>query len=65
VADRLLVDIEAGASNELPLLIKQSFRDGRYSPLTGMEGLEWQKILQQFIVSVVVVKDEIVNIDSD
>jgi uncharacterized protein (DUF2267 family) len=65
VADRLLVDIEAGASNELPLLIKQSFRDGRYSPSTGMEGLEWQKILQQFIVSVVVVKDEIVNIDSD
>jgi hypothetical protein len=30
-----------------------------------MEKLEWQIMLQQFIVSGVVVKDEIVNIDSD
>jgi hypothetical protein len=65
VANRLLVDVEVGASDELPLLIKQSFRDGRNSPSTGMEKLEWQIMLQQFIVSGVVVKDEIVNIDSD
>jgi hypothetical protein len=65
VANRLLVDVEVGASDELPLLIKQSFRDSRYSPSTGMEKLEWQIMLQQFIVSGVVVKDEIVNIDSD
>jgi hypothetical protein len=30
-----------------------------------MEELEWQIMLQQFIASWVVVKDEIVNIDSD
>jgi hypothetical protein len=65
VANRVLVDVEAGTSDELPILIKQSFRDGRYSPSTGMEKLEWQIMLQQFIVSGVVVKDEIVNIDSD
>jgi hypothetical protein len=46
VADSLLVDVEAGASDELPLLIKQSFRDGRYSPSTKMEELEWQVMLQ-------------------
>jgi hypothetical protein len=46
-------------------LIKQSFRDGRYSPSTRMEELEWQIMLQQFIVSGVVAKDEIANVDSD
>jgi hypothetical protein len=66
VADRLLVDVEMGGPSELPLLIKQSFRDGRYSPsMIRMEELEWQIMQQQFIVSWVVVKDEIVNIDSD
>jgi hypothetical protein len=46
VADRLLVDVEVGASGELLLLNKQSFRDGRYSSSTGMEELEWQIMLQ-------------------
>jgi hypothetical protein len=30
-----------------------------------MNELKWQIMLQQFIASVVVVKDEIINIDSD
>jgi hypothetical protein len=46
VADCLLVDVEVGASGELLLLNKQSFRDGRYSSSTGMEELEWQIMLQ-------------------
>jgi hypothetical protein len=65
VADRVLVSVEAGASNELPLVIRQSFKDGRYSASTGMEEIEWQIMLEQFIASGVVVKDKIVNIDSD
>jgi hypothetical protein len=62
IANRLLVDAEAGAFNELPLVIRQSFKDGRYSPSTRVE-IEWQIVLEQFIVSGVVVKDEIINID--
>jgi hypothetical protein len=54
-----------GASDELPLAIRQSFKDDRYSSLTGMEEREWQIILEQFIVSGVVVKNEVKNIDSD
>jgi hypothetical protein len=60
-----LLDAEAGASDELPLIIKQSFKDGRYSPSTDMEEREWQIILEQFIASGVVVKGKIINIDSD
>jgi hypothetical protein len=63
IANRLLVDAEAGAFNELPLVIRQSFKDGRYSPSTRVEEIEWQIVLEQFIVSGVVVKDEIINID--
>jgi hypothetical protein len=65
VADRVFVNVEAGACDEVPLLIRQSFKDGWYSPLTGMEEVEWQIMLEQFMVSVVVVKDEIIYIDSD
>jgi hypothetical protein len=65
MADRALIDIGAGASDELPLVIRQSFKDGRYSPSTGMEDIEWQIMLEQFEVSGVVVKDEIIDIDSD
>jgi hypothetical protein len=36
VTDRVLAKVEAGASDELPLTIRQSFKDGRYSPSTGM-----------------------------
>jgi hypothetical protein len=54
-----------GALDELQLLIKQSFRDGRYSPSTRMEELEWQIMLQQFIASGVVVKNKVINVDSD
>jgi hypothetical protein len=57
--------VEEGPSDELPLLIKQSFRDGRYSLLTRMEELELQIRLQQFIASGVVVKNEVLNVDSD
>jgi hypothetical protein len=46
-------------------LVRQSFKDGRYSPSTGMEEREWQKMLEQFIVMGVVVKDKVIDIDSD
>jgi hypothetical protein len=36
IADRVFLDVEAEAFDELPLLIRQSFKDGRYSPSTGM-----------------------------
>jgi hypothetical protein len=63
--NRVLLDVEMGASDELPVVIRQSFKDDRYSPLTGMEEREWQIMLEQFIASGVVVKDEIINVDSD
>jgi hypothetical protein len=53
-----------GAFDELPLAIWQSFKDGRYSLLTGMEEREWQIMLEQFIASGLVVKNEVINIDS-
>jgi hypothetical protein len=37
---RVLFYVEAEAFDELPLMIKQSFRDGQYSPSTGMEERE-------------------------
>jgi hypothetical protein len=64
-ANRALLDVEAGASDELPPLVRQSFKDGRYSPSTGMEEREWQIMLEQFIVMGVVVKDKVIDIDSD
>jgi hypothetical protein len=63
--DRVLLDAEARAFDELPSLVKQSFKDGRYSPSTGMEEWEWQIMLEQFIAMGVVVKDEVIYIDSD
>jgi hypothetical protein len=65
VVDRVLANVETGASDELPLAIRQSLKDGWYSPSTGMEEVEWQIMLEQFIASGVVVKDEIINIDSE
>jgi hypothetical protein len=50
--------------DELPLLVRQSFKDGKYSPSTGMEEKEWQIMLEQFIAKGVVIKDEVINIDS-
>jgi hypothetical protein len=63
--DKVLLDVDAGASNMLRLAIRQSFKDGRCSLLTGMEEREWQIMLEQFIASEVVVKDEVINIDND
>jgi hypothetical protein len=65
VANLTLLDVEAGVSDELPLMIRQSFRDDRCSPSTGMEEVEWQIMLEQFIASGVVVKNEVINIDTD
>jgi hypothetical protein len=65
MADRVLLNVEVGASDKLPLMTRQSFKDGRYSPLIGMEEREWQIMLEQFVASGLVVKDEIINIDSD
>jgi hypothetical protein len=39
-ANMVLLDATAGASDELPPLVKQSFKEGCYSPLTGMEDKE-------------------------
>jgi bisphosphoglycerate-independent phosphoglycerate mutase (AlkP superfamily) len=63
--NRVLLHIDMGASNELSLVIMQSFKDGRYSPSTGMEEKVWQIMEEQFIASGVVVKNEIINIDND
>jgi hypothetical protein len=63
--NRVLLDAEAGDSDELPPLVRQSFKDGCYSSLTGMEEREWQIMLEQFIAVGVVVKDEVIGIDSD
>jgi hypothetical protein len=60
-----LLDVDAGDSDVLLLSIRQSFKDGRYSPSTGMEEREWQIMLEQSIASRVVVKNEVINIDSD
>jgi hypothetical protein len=65
MVDLALIDVGAGTSDELPLVIRQSFKYDRYSPSTGMEEIEWQIMLEQFVVSGVVVKDEIIDIDSD
>jgi hypothetical protein len=65
VADLVLLEVETGASNELPLVIRQFFKDGRYSPSTRMEEVEWQIMLEQFIASGVVVNNEVINIHSD
>jgi hypothetical protein len=62
--NRVLLDVETGASDELLLIIKHYFKDGHYSPSTGMEEREWQKMLLQFIASGVVVKNKIINIES-
>jgi hypothetical protein len=65
VANSTLLAVEAGASDELLLMIRQSSKDSRYSPLTRMEEVEWQKMLEKIIASGVVVKNEVINIDSD
>jgi hypothetical protein len=63
--DKVLLDVVAGASDELLLAIRKSFQDGRCSPLTSMDEREWQIMLEQFIASGVVVKNKVINIDSD
>jgi hypothetical protein len=42
MADQALVNVGAGTSDELLLVLRQSFKDGRYSPSTGMEEIEWK-----------------------
>jgi hypothetical protein len=60
-----LGNVETRTSNELLLIIRQSFKDGRYSPSTRMEEIEWQIMLEQFIANGVVVKNKVINIDSE
>jgi hypothetical protein len=62
---RVLLDAEVGASVELQPLVKQSFKEGHYSASTGMEDSEWQIMMEQFIAMGVVVKNQVINIDSD
>jgi hypothetical protein len=64
-ANLVLLEVEVGASDELPLTIRQSFKDSPYSHSTRMQEVEWQIMLEQFIASGVVVKNEVINIDSD
>jgi hypothetical protein len=52
------------SSNELPPLVKQTFKEGRYFPSTGMEVDEWQIMLEQFIAMGVDGKEKVINIDS-
>jgi hypothetical protein len=40
-ARKVLLASEAGTSGDFPLRIKNSFHEGHYSPLTGMEVSEW------------------------
>jgi hypothetical protein len=40
VANLTLLDVEVGVSDELPLIIRQCFRDDRYSSSTKMEEVE-------------------------
>jgi hypothetical protein len=47
--NRVLFDVEVGPSDELPLLVRQSFKDGQYYPSTEMEERECQIMLEQFI----------------
>jgi hypothetical protein len=63
--NKVLLDAVARASNGFPPLVKQSFKEGHYSPSIGMEEKEWQIMLEQFRAIGVVVKDEVINIDSD
>jgi hypothetical protein len=63
--NRVLFDVDVGTSDELPLTIRQSFNDGCYSPSTAMEEREWQIMLEQFIASGDVVKNEVIDIDSN
>jgi hypothetical protein len=65
MADQALIDVGVGTSDELPLVVRQSFKDGRYSPSSGMEEIEWQIMLEYIVASGVVVEDEIIDIDSD
>jgi hypothetical protein len=37
MADQALVNVGVGTSDKLPLVLRQSFKDSRYSPSTGME----------------------------
>jgi hypothetical protein len=65
LAVRVLLDVVVGASDELPLLVRHSFIDGRWSPSTRMEERGWQIMLEQFIASEVIVEDGVINIGSD
>jgi hypothetical protein len=65
VADLALLDVEAWASDEPPLMIRQSFKNIRYSPSTRIEEVEWQIMIEKFIASGVVIKNEVININND
>jgi hypothetical protein len=47
MANHILIDVGAGASDELLLVVKQSFKDGQYRPSTGIEEIEWQIMLEK------------------
>jgi hypothetical protein len=44
--NRVLLDDATGGFDELPLIIKQSFKDGHYSPSTGMKERNCQIMLE-------------------
>jgi hypothetical protein len=39
--NRVLLYVDAGHSDELLLVVRQSFKDGLYSPSISMEEMEW------------------------
>jgi hypothetical protein len=55
MADRALIDVGVGTSDELPLVISQSFKVDQDSTSTEMEEIECQIMLEQFVASGVVV----------
>jgi hypothetical protein len=46
-------------------MIRQSFKNVRYSPSTRIEEVEWQIMIEKFIASGVVIKNEVININND
>jgi hypothetical protein len=54
-----------GGFRDLPPIVKKSFQEGCCSPSIGMEMSDWQIMLEQFIAMGVVVKEEVVNINSE
>jgi hypothetical protein len=61
----ILADAEAGTSRDISLRIKWSFVERRYSPSTGMDRSKWEIILEQLLITGLIVKEEVVSKNKD